>query len=188
MTRFAPLSLLALLSGLGFGAGLGLGPAAAFELGTGVDVISDPQTRIEALHRLYIGHEIGPGLSFGQSVYSAAKGDAGGAFFWGVEAVKVVPVSGPLSATAGLFLGGGGGAAQVVGDGFMTRAHVGLRYAASERLGYELGASWVKITETSAGSEALTPPAIIRRLRPLRSSSMAALTASSEDEQAASTM
>ncbi len=146
MTRFAPLSLLALLSGLGFGAGLGLGPAAAFELGTGVDVISDPQTRIEALHRLYIGHEIGPGLSFGQSVYSAAKGDAGGAFFWGVEAVKMMPVSGPLSATAGLFLGGGGGAAQVVGDGFMTRAHVGLRYAASERLGYELGASWVKIT------------------------------------------
>lgn len=48
--------------------------------------------------------------------------------------------------------------------------------------------SWVKITETSAGSEALTPPAIIKRLRPLRSSSMAALTASSEDEQAASTI
>ena len=47
--------------------------------------------------------------------------------------------------------------------------------------------SWVKITATSAGREALTPPAIISLLRPRRSSSMAALTASSEDEQAAST-
>ena len=42
------------------------------------------------------------------------------------------------------------------------------------------------MSATSAGSEALTPPASIIRLRPLRSSSIAAFTASSEDEQAAS--
>ena len=46
--------------------------------------------------------------------------------------------------------------------------------------------SWVKMTVTSAGSEAFTPPASIIRLRPLRSSSTAAFTASSDDEQAAS--
>ena len=46
--------------------------------------------------------------------------------------------------------------------------------------------SWVKITVTSAGSDAFTPPASIIRLRPLRSSSIAAFTASSDEEQAAS--
>jgi hypothetical protein len=46
--------------------------------------------------------------------------------------------------------------------------------------------SWVKLVETSAGSVALTPPASIMRLRPARSSSIAAPTASSDDAQAAS--
>ena len=47
--------------------------------------------------------------------------------------------------------------------------------------------SCVKMVDTSAGSEALTPPASISRLRPARNSSIAALTASSDDEHAAST-
>ena len=42
------------------------------------------------------------------------------------------------------------------------------------------------MTVTSAGKEAFTPPASIMRLRPARSSSIAALTESNEEAQAAS--
>ena len=47
--------------------------------------------------------------------------------------------------------------------------------------------SCVKMVVTSAGREALTPPASIMRLRPARSSSTAEATASSDEEHAAST-
>lgn len=134
---------------------LGATPAGSFEFGTGFDLIQDPQTEIEGLHRFHVGREIAPGLSFGQSIYSAASGDAGGAFFWGFEMVRSVPLSGALSLNLSGFVGGGGGAAQVVGDGFMTRANVALNYAVTPKLGAELGASWIKIAGAEIDDPAL---------------------------------
>lgn len=130
-------------------------PAAAFEVETGFEALRDPQTKIEGLHRLYIGHEVASGLSFGQAIYSAASGDAGGAFFWGFEAVKTQPLTDNLSLKLQGFIGGGGGAAQVVGDGLMLRAGAALDYALSPHWGAQAGASWMRIAGANIDGPAL---------------------------------
>ncbi|TMV88305.1 hypothetical protein FGG78_17250 [Thioclava sp. BHET1] len=134
--------------------------AHAFEISTGYDGLNDPRTSIKGLSRVYFGHDMGHGVSFGQSIYSAAKGDGGGAFFWGVEGVKRFALTDRLSVHGSLFLGGGGGAAVVVGNGFMTRVGLGLGYALSDRLDAELGASYIDIDgadiENSAINAGLT--------------------------------
>ena len=120
-------------------------PDTGLRIETGLDVLSDPQTQIRGLHRLFVGVPLGRGLHLGQSIYSAAMGDAGGAFFWGFELTKTLPLGPRLSAEAGAFLGGGGGAAQVVGNGLVKRAHLGLSYALSNRMGLGIGASYITI-------------------------------------------
>ena len=129
--------------------------ASAFEIGVSYDGLNDPRTPIEGLARIYFGRDLGHGLSFGQSIYAGAKGDGGGAFFWGVEAVKRFALSDRLSLNTSLFLGGGGGAAVVIGDGFMTRAGLGIGYALSERLDAELGASYINIAGADIENTAL---------------------------------
>lgn len=73
------------------------------------------------------------------------SGDAGGAFFWGGEAIGKLPL-GPGNLTFGGFIGGGGGAAQVSGDGLMLRAHAGYEFPLRPGLGLEVGASWVSVS------------------------------------------
>lgn len=131
-------------------------PAGAFEIRTGFDVINDPQTEIEGFHRLFIGREIAPGLSFGQSLYSAAMGDAGGAFLWGFEMEKAVPLGRGFGLAFSGFVGGGGGAAQIVGDGLMLRAGVDLSYDLSDRVALSLGGSWIKIEGAEIDDPALS--------------------------------
>lgn len=131
-------------------------PAGAFEIRTGFDLIDDPQTEIEGVHRLFIGREIAPGLSFGQSLYSAATGDAGGAFLWGFEMEKAVPLGHGFGLAFSGFVGGGGGAAQIVGDGLMLRAGVDLSYDLSERVALSLGGSWIRIEGAEIDDPALS--------------------------------
>ncbi|MCB1397746.1 MAG: hypothetical protein H6898_15995 [Rhodobacter sp.] len=119
--------------------------AQGFEVETGIDVFADPNTRIEGLHRLYVGHRVSPHFSFGQSIYSSALGDAGGAFFWGFEGVAHIPLSQRLSLGLSGFVGGGGGAAQVVGDGTMLRAGLSLDYRLSQAWDLQLTSSWIRI-------------------------------------------
>lgn len=111
---------------------------------TGFDVFAAPRSKIEVLHRLAV---LGgsPRLRYGQSIYSAAAGDAGGAFFWGYELASGTPLAQGISVYGSAFLGGGGGAAQVIGDGWMLRGALGLELALSERAGLSFGASWIKI-------------------------------------------
>ena len=146
--RLRPLALMAVL-------GLA-GPAGAFEVQTGFDLIDSPKTPIEGLHRFYVGKELAPGFTLGQAIYSGATGDAGGAFFWGFGAVKGVPLARQLSLRFEGFVGGGGGAAAVVGDGLMTRAHLGLGYRATDRLSLNLGASWIRIEGADVDDPALS--------------------------------
>lgn len=119
--------------------------AQGFEVETGIDVFADPATRIEGLHRLYIGRRVTPHFSFGQSIYSSALGDAGGAFFWGFEGVAHLPLTQRLSLGFSGFVGGGGGAAQVVGDGTMVRAGLSLDYRVSRAWDLQLTSSWIRI-------------------------------------------
>ena len=117
----------------------------AVEIETGIEYFDDPQTKIEGLHRFYLGTEIGQDLTFGQAIYSGAAGDAGGAFFWGFEGVKRVPISPSLNLSFSGFVGGGGGAAQVIGDGTMLRAGAALDVQVSREWALQAGVSRVSI-------------------------------------------
>ena len=135
---------------------LSSGSAAALEVQTGLDVLQDPDTTVEGLHRLYIGYSTGDGLSLGQSIYSAAQGDAGGAFFWGYEAVKTWPISRSVEVYASGFLGGGGGASQVSGDGLMLRYGLGLDVSVSKNWGIMGGLSHIAIDGGDEGVTAMS--------------------------------
>ncbi|WP_461468980.1 hypothetical protein [Pararhodobacter sp.] len=119
--------------------------AQGFEIETGIERIASPNTRIEGLHRLYVGRRITPYFSIGQGIYSSALGDAGGAFFWGFEGVAHLSLSERLSLGLSGFIGGGGGAAQVVGNGTMLRAGLSLDYRLSPAWDLQFTASWIRI-------------------------------------------
>jgi len=67
--------------------------APALEIESDFNYIKSSKTTIKGLHRLFVGVPIGETLSFGQSLYSGAIGDGGGAFFWGFEGVKRFSIS-----------------------------------------------------------------------------------------------
>ncbi len=123
---------------------------------SGVDVLNNPQTTIEGLHYVSYGIEVLPNLAIGQGFYSSAFGDAGGAFFWGYELSYNIPLNRRLSLYSSLFLGGGGGAYQVGGDGFMSRPYSGLRYGFSDSFSLDLGISHVRITGAPISDWALS--------------------------------
>jgi hypothetical protein len=70
--------------------------------------------------------EVAPGVCFGPGVYSALSGQRGGLFVVGAEAALCMPLAGPLSLQAGLYVGGGGGGGAPVGGGLMLRPHADL--------------------------------------------------------------
>lgn len=128
-------------------AGLAANPVTAQSLSfeTGFEQLSSPQTLIEGLNRIYLGYQINDTFSLGQGFYSAVQGDAGGAFFWGFEGVARLPLSKGLSLSASGFVGGGGGAAQVIGDGTMFRAGLALDYQIADGWAAQLTGSWITI-------------------------------------------
>ena len=52
--------------------------AAPIEFRYGLDVFTESQGTLDALQSISVMREIRPGLHFGQTLYSAAAGDAGG--------------------------------------------------------------------------------------------------------------
>ena len=70
--------------------------APALEIESDFNYIKSSKTTIKGLHRLFVGVPIGETLSFGQSLYSGAIGDGGGAFFWGFEGVKRFSIYAPV--------------------------------------------------------------------------------------------
>ncbi|MBD3680040.1 MAG: hypothetical protein HUJ27_16770 [Rhodobacteraceae bacterium] len=120
---------------------------------TGLEVFERRQSTIEGLHRLSIGWSFGSHLYLAETLYSAALGDAGGAFFWGGELGTHLPLTDRSALDLAVFLGGGGGAAQVPGDGLMMRASAGLALPLGARTELGLGLAWTRIE----GSEIDTP-------------------------------
>ena len=120
--------------------------ATALEIENDFDYLRSPDTTITGLHRFFVGIPVGENLSFGQSLYSGASGDGGGAFFWGFEGVKRLSVTPRWSLAFSGFLGGGGGASQVVGDGTMSRVGVTGEYALTSNWNARAGVSHISIS------------------------------------------
>ncbi|MCH8556609.1 MAG: hypothetical protein LAT84_02245 [Balneolia bacterium] len=90
----------------------------------GADVFQNRQTEINGINALTLSYRFENGLYIGNSVYSAAFGTGGGFFVGGIEAGWMLPFSQSFGLQFGSFVGGGGGASQVSGDGLMLRHHL----------------------------------------------------------------
>ncbi|HJV68419.1 hypothetical protein [Ideonella sp.] len=82
----------------------------------------------EALGALGMSYavELAPGWRLGPALYGAATGRRGGLFTWGLEGQRHWRLAERWDLVAGLYVGGGGGAAAPVGSGLMLRPHVDL--------------------------------------------------------------
>lgn len=130
--------------------------SAPMEYRYGLDVFAKSQGTLDAFQSITAFREIGPGLHFGQTLYSAAAGDAGGLFVGGFELAKRWQIGNKTQLELGGFIGGGGGAALVGGDGLMTRAHVSLRRHLFGNVSGSLGVSYIKISGAPISSPALS--------------------------------
>jgi hypothetical protein len=119
--------------------------AEDFELRSGIDVLLRKQSAVEALHFVTLSRDLGGGLHAGQSLYSAAKGDAGGLFIGGFELFQRVGIGPGWSLDIGGFVGGGGGARAYYGDGLMTKGQVTLNHAFAHGFTAHLGAGWTRV-------------------------------------------
>lgn len=133
-------------------------PAAAdpIEFRYGFDVYSDRSTILDGMNSVSALVEIAPNLSFGPALYSAILGDAGGLFIGGFELLKRVPLNDKTRLEFGGFLGGGGGAGLIPGDGLMSRAYVGVERQVGKGFAANLGVSYTRITGSPVASTALS--------------------------------
>lgn len=124
-------------------------PDLVFRLG--LDHLSYDQSAIDGMAGLSILVTNEQGYYFGESVYSAALGQGGGFFVGGVELGKTTPFGPRYFWDASLFVGGGGGASQVPGDGLMLRpqVHFGLDLGQA-RLG--AGVAWTYVSGSAISS------------------------------------
>jgi len=124
-------------------------PNLVFRLG--LDSLSYSQSAIDGLSgmSLFVVNE--RGYYFGESIYSAALGQGGGFFVGGVELGKTTPLGQLFFVDTSLFVGGGGGAAQVPGDGLMLRPqlHFGVNIG-RVRLG--AGVAWTRVSGSPISS------------------------------------
>ena len=122
----------------------------------GLDVLGKSQSTVDAFHSISAMRELRPGLFFGQTLYSAAAGDAGGLFLGGFELAKEIQLSSKTKLEFGGFVGGGGGAVVVLGDGLMTRAHVSIKRRLSDSYAATVGLSYIDISGSAISTPALS--------------------------------
>ena len=124
-------------------------PNLVFRLG--LDSLSYAQSAIDGLAGMSILSINDRGYYFGESIYSAALGQGGGFFVGGVELGKTTPLGERFFWDTSLFVGGGGGAAQVPGDGLMLRPqlHFGVTLG-KIRLG--AGVAWTQVSGSPISS------------------------------------
>jgi hypothetical protein len=149
--RFIRTALLAL--GL---SGAGAATAEELDLSTGIDVLLRSQSTVTAFQYATITMDVGNGFHVGQSVYSAAWGDAGGLFIGGFEAFKRFDITDTTSIDVGGFIGGGGGAVVVLGDGLMTKPQVTINQAFASGFMAHIGVGWTRVTGSAINTPSLT--------------------------------
>lgn len=133
-------------------------PAAAdpIEFRYGFDVYDDRSTTLDGMNSVAALVEVAPDLSFGPALYSAFLGDAGGLFIGGFELLKRVSLNQNTQLEFGAFIGGGGGAGLIPGDGLMTRGYVGLQRQFAQGFAANLGVSYTRISGSPVESAALS--------------------------------
>ncbi|MCF6271898.1 MAG: hypothetical protein L3J37_01720 [Rhodobacteraceae bacterium] len=128
----------------------------------GMDSFTRDQSTISGLSGLSLFVVNKNNFYFGQSLYAAALGQGGGFFVGGIEVGKYIPINDRYFLDASLFVGGGGGASQVPGDGLMIRPQVQFGVDLGKaRLG--AGIAWT----TVSGSAISTPSFGLSLSRPL---------------------
>lgn len=126
--------------------------AQGLELNLGMEMLAKKQSDITGMQQLSLIYRTESGFYIGQSLYSSALGSAGGFFAGGVEAGLSGKIGHGIVWDLGQFVGGGGGATQVAGNGLMLRTHAALHVPVG-KINLGLGASWIKIS----GSDISTP-------------------------------
>jgi hypothetical protein len=140
----------------------GLADRPELEFRLGFDYLQLEQSAITGLNGMSLLYSFDQGFYGGASIYSAALGSGGGFFVGGWEVGKHTPITDTLFWDASVFVGGGGGASQVNGDGLMLRPQIHAGYDFGDyRLG--AGASWVSVS----GSDISTPSFALTLTRPL---------------------
>lgn len=135
-------------------------PNLVFRLG--LDAYTLDQSAIAGLSGMSLFVVNKRGYYFGESIYSAALGQGGGFFVGGVEAGKYTAFGRQYFWDASVFVGGGGGASQVPGNGLMLRPQLQFGIDTGR---VRLGAG-VAFTSVS-GSAISTPSFGITLSRPL---------------------
>lgn len=149
-------ALWALLLCISFGVpAMAAPPKLVFRLG--LDALTREQSAIAGLSGMSLFVTGQNGLYFGESIYSAALGQGGGLFVGGVELGKVTRIGERFFWDASLFVGGGGGANQVPGDGLMLRPqlHFGVDLG-RVRLGAGVAYTRISGSEIAAPSFGIT--------------------------------
>lgn len=118
----------------------------------GIDSLSYDQSAIDGIAGMSLFAVSPRGYYFGESIYSAALGQGGGFFVGGIEFGKTTAIGERFFWDASLFVGGGGGASQVPGDGLMLRpqVHAGVSFG---RMRLGAGVAWTRVS----GSEISSP-------------------------------
>jgi len=126
-------------------------PSLEFRLG--LDYFTLDQSDIRGLNGMSILKTTPQGYYGGASIFSAALGNGGGFFVGGWEIGKRTAITDNLFWDASLFVGGGGGANQVTGDGLMLRPQVHFGYDFGDfRIG--AGGSFTSVSGSGVSSPA----------------------------------
>ena len=131
----------------------GSAQADPIEFRYSLDSFTDRSNALEAMVGIGALRPLGRDLHFGVTLYSAAGGDAGGLFVGGFELIKRWSLGPDWALELGGFIGGGGGAGLVPGDGLMTRASLGVKRRLTDEASVLVALSYVDI----AGSPVSTP-------------------------------
>lgn len=122
----------------------------------GADIFRLQQTEIHGFNAISMVYAFPSGFYLGNSVYSAAFGTGGGLFVGGFETGMWIPVHPRASLQAGLFIGGGGGASQVKGDGLMLRTHASLALEIANGWMFNPGISYISVSGSPISTAALS--------------------------------
>ncbi|MDA9369022.1 hypothetical protein N9R41_00315 [bacterium] len=127
----------------------------AFEVRHSINILNKDYNKLATLHSVSASKKIRKNLYFGQSLYSAVSGDVGGLFIGGFELSKRFQIRTDQTFELGVFLGGGGGAALVAGDGMMEKYYVNINQELNNGYSSSIGFSYLNITGSDVTSGTL---------------------------------